>query len=104
MNRAFILLATLLLIFPLAAQQPQAPPPETGSIEGVVLKAATGEPIKKPASSCEGPTVDIKEGAIETLQLKLISAEKPASSKHNPLTSEGRAVLAGVGAVGPTLF
>ena len=43
MKRAFILLATLLLNAPLTGQQPEAPPPETGSIEGVVLKAATDQ-------------------------------------------------------------
>lgn len=92
MKRVFILLATLLLIFPLAAQQPDPPPPETGSIEGVVLKAATDQngrfllqgiapgaqqdPDFRRPFERDAESLRIKAGAQQILKLKIIPSEK----------------------------
>jgi hypothetical protein len=49
MKRRILVLAGLLLVVPLAAQQPQPPqpPPEKCTVEGQVVKAGTGQPLKK---------------------------------------------------------
>lgn len=47
MNATRVSLLVLLCATPLAAQLPLGPPPEKGTIEGQVVKAGTGEPLKK---------------------------------------------------------